>query len=269
MDAPDPFPVVFLPHGGGPLPLLDDPQHASLVAALRSLRSSLPEPEALIVVSAHWEAETVRVTSSPRPGLVYDYYGFPDAAYSIQYDAPGNPDLARDLVAACTAAGLTAQADPDRPFDHGMFVPLKLLFPEARIPCVQVSLLWSLDPQEHLRLGEALRPFRSRKILILGSGFTFHNPRAFLYGSRPLHNENMPFEDWLYRTLHMETDYQRAAAALVAWDQAPQARFCHPREEHFLPLLVCAGAGGVPAERWFFDSVLTVTTSGYIWRSAS
>ena len=141
---------MFLSHGGGPLPLLGDPGHTEMVQSLESIAAAIDRPEAIIVVSAHWEEPAATITSAPRPEIIYDYYGFPPESYEIQYPAPGHPELASRLQACLQDNGVATELDPDRGFDHGLFIPLKIMYPEADIPCVQLSLLSSLDPAAHI-----------------------------------------------------------------------------------------------------------------------
>ena len=159
------MPVLFVSHGAGPLPLLRHPTHEAMREAFADLRPELPEPTAVLLVSAHWESDTVSVTAGGAPGLLYDYYGFPEESYRITYPAPGAPALARDVRARLSSEGFTVRLETDRDFDHGMFVPMKLLFPDANVPTVQVSLKGSLDPVEHLAIGSALEGLRERKVI--------------------------------------------------------------------------------------------------------
>jgi aromatic ring-opening dioxygenase catalytic subunit (LigB family) len=237
------MPVVYLPHGGGPWPFvdlgLDRGEVARLIAYLQSLRS-LPAPKALLVVSAHWEEPVPTVMTSARPPMLYDYYGFPPASYEITWPAPGEPQLAARVRTLLGNAGFDTAADSARGYDHGTFVPLKVTYPEADIPAVQLSQLRSLDPEEHLRMGRALAPLRDEGVLILGSGMSFHNLRAFRdQRARPAADA---FDAWLRETVTLERDARDLR--LARWAQAPSARVCHPREEHLLPLMVVAGAAG-------------------------
>ena len=239
------MPVIYLPHGGGPWPFvemgLDPSEVARLSEYLGSLRGSLAvAPKALLVISAHWEAPVPTVMSAARPPLLYDYYGFPPASYSITWPAPGDAALAGRVRALVQAAGFESAADSERGFDHGTFVPLKVAFPEADIPTVQLSLLSDLDPARHLALGRALQPLRDEGVLIIGSGMSFHNMRAFRDPSaRPL---AATFDHWLQETCVL--DGASRNARLRDWQDAPSARAAHPREEHLLPLMVVAGAAG-------------------------
>ncbi len=259
--------ILFLSHGGGPLPLLGDPDHAQLVAFLAAVGPRLATPAAIVVVSAHWEADYPLVTSGATPPLIYDYYGFPEESYHIQYPAPGHPELASRIRQLLTEQGLPCGREPYRGFDHGLFVPLKLMFPRAQVPCVQLSLVNTLDPALHLQIGEALRPLLADNILLIGSGFSFHNLKAFFAPPTAEGSAlNQAFEAWLVDTCgNREVGESTRRERLMAWQQAPGARYCHPREEHLLPLHVCCGAAGRAADETFAVQVLGKQSSAYLW----
>lgn len=249
--------IIYIPHGGGPLPLLGDPAHREMGPALADLASMAGKPEAIVVVSAHWEAEPVTITSGPAPGLVYDYYGFPEEAYRVRYPAPGDPALAARIQKSLEAGGVQAQLDGKRGFDHGLFVPLIMMYPQADIPCVQVSLARGLDSETHIRIGEALGSLAGENLLVLGSGFSFHNMRAF-FGEEGPDPANESFQGWLRETMSdREAGEDRRRKRLIEWERAPAARYCHPREEHLLPLQVCYGMAGRAA-----DGIRDVTLIG-------
>lgn len=245
MSKQERMPVVFLPHGGGPWPFVDigwNLQDADALAAYLKSIKALPKtpPKALLVISAHWEERVPTVMTSSAPPMFYDYYGFPAASYQIKWPAPGDPALAKRVQDLLGAAGLPSATDSERGFDHGTFVPLKLTYPDAEVPTVQLSLKAGLDPAEHLAIGRALAPLRDEGVFIIGSGMTFHNLRAFRDPrSQPVAET---FDAWL-------RDAATAEAAerdrhLVEWAAAPAARAAHPREEHLIPLMVVAGAAG-------------------------
>ncbi|MBM3271224.1 MAG: dioxygenase, partial [Candidatus Sericytochromatia bacterium] len=175
------MPAVFLPHGGGPWPFVDigfgsPDEIAGLAGYLRGVQDLPPRPpEALLVVSAHWEAAVPTVMTAPNPPLYFDYYGFPPESYTLTWPAPGHPAAARRVGDLLSAAGFQTAADDRRGFDHGTFIPLKLTYPEADVPCVQLSLRSGLDPGEHLAIGRALAPLRDEGIFLIGSGMTFHD----------------------------------------------------------------------------------------------
>lgn len=260
--------VLYISHGGGPLPLLGDPAHGELVTQLTALGQRLRRPSAIVVVSAHWEAEVATITSGAQPPLIYDYYGFPPESYEIQYPSPGAPELATKVSQAFSQAGLNAVLDPKRGFDHGLFVPLKLLYPAADIPCLQLSLLKSLDPAAHIALGRALQTVDWDNLLVIGSGFSFHNMRAFF---EPVTAEsdarNKAFEDWLTDTLsNPALSEAERSERLMNWSEAPEARYCHPREEHLLPLHVCYGLAQRPADEHESIRVLGKRAGMFYWR---
>jgi aromatic ring-opening dioxygenase catalytic subunit (LigB family) len=252
-------PVIYVPHGGGPWPFVDVSGFMSArdVEALRGYLVALPEqlparPKALLVVSAHWEASAPTVMTSPRPPILYDYGGFPPEAYAITWPAPGSPPLAARVVELLGAAGIAAQTDARRGFDHGTFVPFKLAWPEADVPTIQLSLKAGLDPVEHLAIGRALAPLRDEGVLILGSGMSYHNMRGF--GTMPARQASLLFDNWLKEAV--TADPATRAQRLAAWDSAPGARHAHPREEHLLPLMVVSGAAGDDVGRVTFNADL-------------
>ena len=259
--------ALFLSHGGGPLPVLGDPSHAEMVRELRAIAASIDRPRAIIVVSAHWEQRVATITSAASPGIIYDYYGFPPESYEIEYPAPGNPDLADRLRTSLEDNGITAALDGERGFDHGLYIPLKIMYPEADIPCVQLSLLGSLDPAEHVALGEAMRDNGGDGVLVIGSGFSFHNLKAFFSSDASLPDaKNAAFERWLIDTCSSrDLDEAERASRLLAWDRAPHARYCHPREEHLLPLHVCYGIAKRAAAAVVELSILNKRASLYLW----
>lgn len=245
MSQPSRMPVVFLPHGGGPWPFVkvrfgDERELADLASYLRSIRS-LPKtpPKALLIISAHWEESLPTVMTSERPPMLYDYYGFPPESYQITWPAPGEPKLAARVQELLGAAGIKTATDAQRGYDHGAFVPLKLTYPDAEVPAVQLSLKRGLDPHEHLAIGRALAPLRDEGVFIVGSGMTFHNLRAFGPHAAPV---SEAFDAWLRETATL--DEAERNEGLANWAEAPAARHAHPREEHLLPLMVIAGAAG-------------------------
>ena len=257
--------IFYFPHGGGPLPLLGDAGHRNMVEFLTRITPSLGRPSAILVISAHWEERTPTLTSGKAPSLIYDYYGFPEESYKIQYPAPGNPGLAQKIHDMLQESGIDAHLDDHRGFDHGLFVPLKIMYPDATIPCVQLSLVAGLDAETHIRIGKALSAIRKEDVLIVGSGFSFHNLRAFFSpGGGDSWNE--AFQEWL-RDLCTKAGMTSAEReqGLVAWERAPFARYCHPREEHLLPLHVCYGIAGSAAQLVFDGEVLGKRSIGLLW----
>lgn len=240
-------PAVFLSHGGGPCFWMDFPPpfgrgaFNGLKHYLAGLLQRLPErPRAVLLISAHWEESTATVGSGAQPGMLFDYYGFPDHTYQLHYPAPGAPALAATIAQRLRNAGIACSEDPTRDFDHGVFVPMLIVDPAAQLPVVMLSLQRSLDPSLHLAMGAALAPLRDEGVLILGSGNSYHNLAQFMDGRS---EDSAAFDGWLSQAVTQPGAAQRAHA-LMHWREAPRARAAHPREEHLLPLMVVAGAGG-------------------------
>lgn len=239
------MPVAYVPHGGGPWPFvemgLDRGELDALAGYLRGLASLPPEkPTALLVVSAHWEAPVPTLMTAAQPPMLYDYYGFPPESYTITWPAPGAPALAGRVRTLLATAGFESAQDDVRGFDHGTFVPLKLTYPDADVPTLQLSLVRGLDPQQHLALGRALAPLRDEGVFIVGSGMSYHNMRGF--NDPRARTDAETFDGWLREAC--TTAPADRDAALARWSDAPAARRAHPREEHLLPLMVVAGAAG-------------------------
>lgn len=238
------MPTAFVPHAGGPVGHVEmglpTREVEDFVAYWRSLRDLLPSPpKALLVISAHWEARVPTVMTAAKPSMYYDYGGFPPEAYQIQWPAPGDVQLAARVQGLLQGAGFETAEDPRRGFDHGTFVPLKMTFPEADVPVVQLSLKAGLDPAEHFAMGHALQPLRDEGVFIVGSGDSFHNMRGF---SRAFLERSEAFNQWLSDVVTGVAGER--GSRLAAWATAPFAKLCHPREEHLIPLMVIAGAAG-------------------------
>ena len=259
------MPTLFIPHGGGPCFFMDwtrGPADSWDKTAdyLRSILPSLPQPpKAILVISGHWEEPQFTVTSGASPALIYDYNGFPEHTYQLRYDAPGAPALAQHVRDLLGEAGITSASDPARGWDHGVFIPLKVAFPAADIPVVQLSLKVGLDPDEHAAAGRALAQLRDEGVLIVGSGMSFHNMCGF--GDPRFSPVSDEFDVWL--TEAVEKSPQDRDGALAAWSSAPAGRLSHPREEHLLPLMVAAGASEGPGAKVFSDRVMETTLSAY------
>jgi aromatic ring-opening dioxygenase catalytic subunit (LigB family) len=250
------MPVVFVPHGGGPWPFVELGFFArneveSLATYLRELPGKLGvTPRALLVVSAHWVEPVPTVMTAAHPPILYDYYGFPPESYRIEWPAPGDPQLAARVRSLLAAAGFASGENSTRGFDHGTFIPLKLVYPRADIPTVQLSLVAGLDPEQHLALGRALAPLRDEGVLIVGSGMSYHNMRGFGGSGRAV---SEAFDTWLRESA--TSDAIVRDARLKAWADAPAARQAHPREEHLLPLMVIAGAAGADRGETAYNDV--------------
>lgn len=251
------LPTVFIPHGGGPFPYMAWPNDmwAELTAYLKRLPQDAGQaPKALLIVSAHWEEGDFTVQTKPAPGLFYDYYGFPENTYQLSWPAPGAPELAARVAELAKAAGITVRADAERDYDHGVFIPMLLAFPDAGIPTIQLSLKKGLSPDEHIALGRALAPLRDEGVLIIGSGMSFHSIPGLMGRVSGVGEASHAFDSWLQGAV------ADGPEALTAWASAPGARVSHPREEHLIPLMVVAGAAdGDPARMTYHQDSLGQT----------
>ncbi|UVJ42729.1 dioxygenase [Pseudomonas sp. LS1212] len=232
------LPSLFISHGSPMLAL----QPGASGPALLKLAAELPRPKAIVIVSAHWESHELLVASNPAPETWHDFGGFPAELFAVQYPAPGEPQLAAQVAGLLNQAGLPAGLNPQRPFDHGVWVPLSLMYPQADIPVVQVSLPSHLGPEMQSRVGKALAGLREQGILLIGSGSITHNLRELDWHAGPESVEPwaLAFRDWMIEKLASNDeaalhDYRR---------QAPFAVRSHPTDEHLLPLYFARGAGG-------------------------
>lgn len=232
------LPTLFISHGSPMLAL----QPGASGPALQRLAAELPRPKAIVVVSAHWESQELLVSGSAAPETLHDFGGFPAELFAVQYPAPGDPQLAHEIVELLHADGLSARIDERRPFDHGTWVPLSLMYPAADIPVVQVSLPSHMGPVLQTRIGQALRGLREQGVLLIGSGSITHNLGELDWQAGPQSIEPWAreFRDWVVEQLGAEDeaalhDYRR---------QAPHAVRSHPSDEHLLPLYFARGAGG-------------------------
>lgn len=258
--------IVYFSHGGGPLPILGDASHQAMVDFMTQLPARLVRPDAIVVISAHWEEQAPTLLGAANPAMVYDYYGFPPEAYQIRYPAPGLPALAEKIAGLIRERQIPATINSERGFDHGLFIPLKLMYPEAQIPCLQLSLLKGLDPAAHLALGKALQGLLQENVLVIGSGFSFHNMRAFSWKDDNLPDAgNDAFQQWLINVCTDSGSLSRRDELLIGWEKAPSARYCHPREEHLLPLHVCCGMAGGAGQLIFDDYILGKRAVAFLW----
>lgn len=232
------FPSLFISHGSPMLAL----EPGASGPALARLASELPTPKAIVIVSAHWESRDLRVSSGEQPETWHDFGGFPAALFAVQYPAPGAPQLAAEVAELLAADGLPATLDDRRPFDHGVWVPLSLMYPRADIPVVQVSLPSQAGPELQTRIGHALSSLREQDVLLVGSGSITHNLRELDWHAGPESVEPwaLAFRDWMIDKLAANDepalhDYRQ---------QAPHAVRSHPSDEHLLPLYFARGAGG-------------------------
>jgi len=233
----------------------------AMASYLRGIADSIgAKPRAILVVSAHWETPRPTVMTSARPPLLFDYYGFPEHTYRLEYPAPGSPELAARVRALLASAGIAADEDAQRGFDHGVFVPFLLMFPDADIPVVQLSLRADLDADAHLAIGRALAPLRDEGVLIVGSGMSYHNLREFWSNST---EPAAQFDAWLTDAVE-DGNVESRNRKLTAWSEAPGAHASHPRSEHLLPLMVAAGAAGADlGRRTYSDRVFGKAVSGF------
>lgn len=268
MTASSALPTFFIPHGGGPCFFMDPfpgwPADTwdKMEAYLRNLPELVPhEPKAILVISAHWMTRRPTVNVAAKPTLLYDYYGFPEHTYRLQYPVPGAPDLARRVQDLLSAAGIGSDTEAVRGLDHGVFIPLMVSFPEARIPVLQLSLQENLDAAEHLAIGKALAPLRHEGVLIIGSGMSYHNMSHF--GPGPGDRIAEQFDIWLTETL-TQVDAAEREQRLANWMSAPGGPGSHPTPEHLLPLMVAVGAAGdAPGVRDYNERILGKAVSGF------
>jgi 4,5-DOPA dioxygenase extradiol len=238
------LPVIYLSHGAPPL--ADDPVWTQQLA---DWARAMPPPSSILVVSAHWEENPLTVSATTTVPLFYDFWGFPDRYYQVKYPAPGAPDLAGEVAKLLGRSNRPVHTDPVRGLDHGAYVPLVEMYPEAKVPVLQISMP-TLDPGELFGIGQSLAPLRSQGVLIIGSGFSTHNLRAMnwhLPPDAPPPTWSSEFDDWLDQAIAGGDidgliDFQH---------QAPAAAMAHPRTEHFAPLFIALGASveaGAPSQ---------------------
>lgn len=272
MNAPNTsqtLPTYFISHGGGPCFDMDWP-NGNPFAHLQTWLARLAQdvgvrPRAILVISAHWEASVPTVTMHERPPLIYDYTGFPAHTYALRYDVPGSPELAARVRELLAGSQIASAEDRTRGLDHGVFVPFRIIYPEAQIPLVQLSLEVGYDPARHLAIGRALAPLRDEGVLVVGSGMSFHNLATIFDGEAA---DAERFDAWLIDAVTGDPD--RRAELLQTWLSAPAARSAHPEEDHLAPLFVAAGAAanerGIAV---YVDRILNKPISGYRFGSPS
>lgn len=242
------FPSVFVSHGSPSFILEQGPAFAFL----QGLGPALGRPDAILCVSAHWDTRRPAVSAATAPETIHDFWGFPDALYRLRYPAPGSPETAARVKTLLDEAGLGCVLDPGRGLDHGSWTPLAIMYPEADIPCLQLSVQSPLGPGHHLALGRALAPLKHAGVLILASGTATHNLRDFgRYDiDAPPPGYVSAFSDWLVdRATAGDLD-----AVAGFHDRAPHARRNHPSDEHFLPMIVAMAAGDSPRGRLLHQS---------------
>lgn len=236
------LPTYYLSHGGGPWPYMEDGMRRhfdKLESSLVAIRNDWGDAvRAVLVISGHWETAEFAVSSGAFPGMVFDYYGFPEHLYRIKYDAPGSPELAKRVRAMLQAGGFPCESDPERGFDHGTFSLMKPVYPNGEMPIVQLSIKQDFDPYAHFSIGRLLAPLRDEAVVIIGSGSSFHN--LGLRGPAAI-EPSRRFDDWMQETL-LQCSTAERRQRVAGWMFAPDARIAHPREDHLIPLMVALGA---------------------------
>lgn len=230
------LPTLFVSHGAPTFAV----EPGVIGPQLRALAAQLPVPRAVVIVSPHWQLSAVQVTTGAHPETIHDFGGFPPALYQLQYPAPGAPDVAAEVLAELANHGIDARGNATRGLDHGAWVPLMYLYPQADVPIVQLSLPRYEQPQDYLAFGQALAALRARGVLVIGSGSITHNLQEIYPDDTRVEPWAQAFTDWIQERLAADD-----LAALLDWRrQAPAARRAHPTDEHLMPLFVVLGAAG-------------------------
>lgn len=263
------LPVYFIPHGGGPWHAMHNAMGDTLgYAKLRTYLSNLGNnytsiAKSILIISGHWEEQVTTIHFGKNHSLLYDYYGFPVHTYHFNWAPSGNPELALKIETILKANDIEVNREYKRGIDHGVFVPLMIAFPEAQIPIVQISLLDTLAPELHLKLGEALEMLRNEGVLIIGSGMSYHHLQGFMSGNAQALKDAEKFDNWLTNTITM-SDIKARKNLLINWHLAPSALKCHPRSEHLLPLHVIVGAAGNDiGKQDFTGTIMGIKISGF------
>ncbi len=259
----NPLPTLFISHGGGPCFWMDwDPPNLfdHLADYLGKTGAAFtPRIKAILVISGHWEEKEFTVNTAPRPPMLFDYSGFPEHTYKLDFPAPGSPEIAQRVKGLLENAGIAVLENSMRGYDHGVFVPFLKMFPEAKIPVAQLSMKKSFSPLEHIKVGQALEPLRNEGVLIIGSGNSYHNLRFSPDALEP----SKKFDAWLTEAV-TSPDASTRNEKLSQWLSAPHARVAQPREDHLVPLFVAAGAAGVSVgKKVFADNLFGFPNSGY------
>lgn len=248
------LPVYFIPHGGGPWPFMhslegnlpDDDPWKELEIFLKGFDKSVGRrPKAVLVISAHWEnVDQLTVSTASHPGMFFDYYGFPPHTFELKYPAPGAPDIAEHVRDVLKAKGIETKADSERGFDHGVFIPLMLMYPQADVPVIMMSLDPDLTAETHFKIGQALESLRDEDILIVASGLSYHNMRMFFRNDDAHIAQAERFDAWLRDAVEIAEPADRIAQ-LKQWVNNPDAIASHfPDHDHLVPVFVAAGAAG-------------------------
>lgn len=269
-------PAIGICHGGGPLPVLNDPAHKQVVHSLQTrvpklLKLKTPQqPKAIVLITAHWEEPVLTISNGTKHDMLYDYGGFPREAYSIKHNAPGSPEIAQLIATTLAKAGIKSEMDPERGWDHGVFVPLKVINPATDIPVIQTSVLSSQSPSDLYKLGQALQPLRDQNIAIIGSGSaSYHNLRGWFTGGTmtPAFKDRHSAWAAAMDDAMLTNDSGERGTKLKDWRKWPNASSMHPpgAAEHLSPLIVCAGAGGDQVAESWSDELLGVDMKSYAW----
>jgi aromatic ring-opening dioxygenase catalytic subunit (LigB family) len=238
-----------------PMPGFPPDMWHGMEAYLRGIPAAISvRPKAILVISAHWECTEPTVLASEKYELLYDYYGFPEHTYRLTYPASGSPELGSRIQELLAQAGISTQQEHQRGLDHGVFIPFKLIYPDADVPIVQLSLRHDLDPAAHLAIGHALTPLRYEGVLIVGSGLSYHNLREFFSPTPASNQASVQFDAWLNNAISAAPEEREKL--LTCWETAPGARACHPRSEHLIPLMVVAGAAGTDSGKVSYNELL-------------
>ena len=267
--------VLALTHGGGPLPLLNSPDQKTITRSLSTLapaalKLSNSLPRAIVIITAHWETLVTTISVGENPALYYDYYGFPPEAYNISFEYNGSGEVAEEVIKTLREGGVDVKTDRERGWDHGVFVPLKLINPPPSIPLIQLSVLESQSPKELWKVGEALAPLRDRNIAIIGSGSAgFHNLRLLFSGAGKRPDIIEKGKKWIRKldeVVGLESLEERRKQ-LLEWKTWEGASEMHPigATEHFSPLVVCAAAAGDGIAKGWKDDMAGFEMGSYYW----
>lgn len=253
--------VLYLSHGGGPLPLLQPESHANMIQYYKEFGKDY-KPDAIVVFSAHTEREQFTVIGNHPKDLLYDYYGFPKESYSLEYNPPIDSVLTNRITELLEKNNLLANQKTEK-FDHGVYIPLIIMYPNQDIPVIQISLKKGLNETQHINLGKALSSLKDENILFIGSGSSFHNLRSII--SQSGNDKNILFHDGLVHILTKDIDEDKREELLVNWRNLPHSSFCHPRSEHLIPLLVCYGIMQSSASISFDDTIMNKRNICALW----
>ncbi|KAL0808434.1 hypothetical protein ABMA28_012896 [Loxostege sticticalis] len=267
-------PSLFVNHGGGPNPVLGVKSNLEFAKSLREVKNyvDFSRLKGILLVTAHWEADIVSISSGEKHELLFDYYNFPPESYEYKYGGRGDPILARKVYDALSKEGIPSRLDDKRGWDHGVFIPMMLIRPEADIPIVQVSVLKNHDAKQHYEIGKVLYQFRKDGIAVLGSGLSYHNMKSMKAmrgveikdGELDIQNEE--FDSFLNKVC---TSDEQTREGLLSWRKVPGALEAHPEGEadHFMPLVVAAGAAGPSKGRRVHESAFynRFRMSGFVW----